>query len=601
MKDFYGFDILTKIINSVNNLKESISNKQERIIGTAGQMVGFDATGNPVAQDMPEIGDGTRGLTEDEVVDLINDTLAEKPAIDIGAESFNGRTGEVQPESGDYTADMVGAMSKENPTFSGTLTSRWKDEPMIDDIIIGAHNYSYGGRTHVNGTCNSSTNFYLSAPIVNFDSENNQFTIGESDIVGSGYTTTTYHITSGTTGIIFPFVGGYYPRGYSITIQSIDNMPILSYICDEELPDSETLSKISGVVKGYFLITTIPDNVTIIPKGDVIGGVHNCHNGINSAIFGYRNWLAGNYLLANGSGNYGDAGGCSVSGSNNAIMGGNSIITGSYNYLYGSDCIVGGQRNKVGTGSGPSIVRSLVVGQNNEIVNNYGIFAGLYCKDEKGSNSNTDNLVVIGNGTVSAKSNAFRVTRGGAVYGLSAFNSTGADYSEFYEWIDANPNSEDRVGIFVTLDGKKIKPASDGDYILGVVSGLPCIIGNADEDWLGKYIRDEFGRLVTEEYEVDILDEEGNPTGETYTDLRYKLNPDYDGSQKYIERKDRPEWSTVGMLGVLSVKDDGTCTVNEYCKPSENGIATAADTYIPGQTYRVVNRVSENVVEIIFR
>jgi hypothetical protein len=57
----------------------------------------------------------------------------------------------------------------------------------------------------------------------------------------------------------------------------------------------------------------------------------------------------------------------------------------------------------------------------------------------------------------------------------------------------------------------------------------------------------------------------------------------------------------VGMLGVLSVWDDGTCQVDGWCRPAENGTATAADACIPGQTYRVIERVCENVVKIVFR
>lgn len=43
------------------------------------------------------------------------------------------------------------------------------------------------------------------------------------------------------------------------------------------------------------------------------------------------------------------------------------------------------------------------------------------------------------------------------------------------------------------------------------------------------------------------------------------INPDYDSSKEYISRFDRPEWSPVGILGVLSVIQDDTCKANEYC------------------------------------
>ncbi len=62
----------------------------------------------------------------------------------------------------------------------------------------------------------------------------------------------------------------------------------------------------------------------------------------------------------------------------------------------------------------------------------------------------------------------------------------GADYAEYFEWEDGNPNNEDRVGHFITLNGDRIHIATPGDYILGIVPGQPCIIGNADEDWVGR-------------------------------------------------------------------------------------------------------------------
>ena len=240
------------------------------------------------------------------------------------------------------------------------------------------------------------------------------------------------------------------------------------------------------------------------------------------------------------------------------------------------------------------------------------------------ASNTTGDAMVIGNGTSSsALSNAFRVTYAGAVYGLSAFNSSGADYAEFFEWADLNPYAEDRVGFFVTMDGEQIRIAGPGDYILGIVSGQPCIIGNADEDWQGRWLHDEFGRFVKEttedpvierrKVEVPVLDADGNPTGDTRMEMqevetgevihgwRYKANPDYDNTQEYIERKDRKEWDCVGMLGVLAVRDDGTCEVNGFCQVADGGIATVSDTYVPGSTYRVIERVAENVIKVVFR
>ena len=75
-----------------------------------------------------------------------------------------------------------------------------------------------------------------------------------------------------------------------------------------------------------------------------------------------------------------------------------------------------------------------------------------------------------------------------------------------------------------------------------------------------------------------------------------KLNPDYDESIKYIPRSERPEWTVVGMLGMLRVRDDGSCKVGGYCKVNENGIATASES-----GYYVTKRFTDNIIEVFFK
>lgn len=230
----------------------------------------------------------------------------------------------------------------------------------------------------------------------------------------------------------------------------------------------------------------------------------------------------------------------------------------------------------------------------------------------------TGDVFVIGNGTSSsALSNAFRVTYAGAVYGLSAFNSSGADYAEFIKpWFDNNPDNEDRVGYFVTIKDGLLYKANEGDYITGITSGNPSVVGNADEDYYWRYERDEFNRFVYEDVEEEIekLDDDGNPildddghpvmikTGNIIKNGRLKLSEDYDPSKQnsYVERKDRPEWSYVGMIGVLPVRDDGTCEVGRFCKCGKDGIATLA-TERGFDTFFVVERISDNIVSVELR
>lgn len=178
------------------------------------------------------------------------------------------------------------------------------------------------------------------------------------------------------------------------------------------------------------------------------------------------------------------------------------------------------------------------------------------------------------------RSNAMRVMRDGNIYGTKAFNATGADYAEMFEWQDGNPNNEDRRGLFVTLDGEEIRLANaEDDFIFGVVSACPSVVGdNYADDWKGKYKRDVFGEK--------IRDENGS----------WVLNPDYDPEQdtSYIPRDQRKEWAAVGMMGKLVVCDDGTCQVNGYCFPGKDGVATASDT-----GFRVMKRLDKNHIRIL--
>ena len=230
-----------------------------------------------------------------------------------------------------------------------------------------------------------------------------------------------------------------------------------------------------------------------------------------------------------------------------------------------------------------------------------------------GTSSNTTGTAfAIGNGTSnSALKNAFSVQFSGVVKAASTITaSTTADYAEYFEWQDENLNVEDRVGYFVTFDsGDKIRIANnEDDYILGIVSGEPFVLGNGDCDvWNGMVLRDKFRRTIYEPapaYEevdggkqIPKLDKNGK---QIYEGTKPKYNPNYDPSKPYINRSDRPEWDAIGMLGVLAVRDDGTCEVNKYCTVNENGIATK---WYPGALtkYRVIRRNDVDVVEVVFR
>lgn len=170
----------------------------------------------------------------------------------------------------------------------------------------------------------------------------------------------------------------------------------------------------------------------------------------------------------------------------------------------------------------------------------------------------------------------FQVKGDGSIQADGAFSTPASDYAEYFEWADGNPNNEDRTGMTVSLIGDKIKIAESGEDVLGVVSAMPGVIGDAKEmEWQGKFLRDEFGRFITEPYHYfEWTDDQGTvKTEPSYGDLtkvpenavrkdtdgfgnsllRPKYNPEYDPSITYIPRSQRPEWAAVGLLGKLRV------------------------------------------------
>lgn len=177
----------------------------------------------------------------------------------------------------------------------------------------------------------------------------------------------------------------------------------------------------------------------------------------------------------------------------------------------------------------------------------------------------------------------FHLRGDGEVFADGSFTGGGADYAEYFQWSDGNPNNEDRIGMSVELDPEdpsKIRIALGEDPI-GVVSGNPTVVGDsAWNRWTGKFLKDEYNRYLLEEYEVlswsgREIDENGKsteirrsyaadaiPAGMTVpesgvtrsTEKRRKLNPLYDPEQPYIPRGNRPEWDLVGLMGKLRVR-----------------------------------------------
>lgn len=383
--------------------------------------------------------------------------------------------------------------------------------------------------------------------------------------------------------------------------------------------------------------------------------------GYNSTASGYASHAEGNSTLSVGSASHAEGSGTMSNGSASHSEGVSTRAdglashaeglstraTGSYSHAEGESTHASGVASHAsGTltlASGSSSYAGGVGTQSKYAQTVVGLY-NIVSTTSDTNNSSSSELFIIGNGTSStSRGNAFKVLGDGKTYADGAYASTGADYAEMFEWLDGNEEEEDRVGLFVTFDGgtDKIRFAnSEDDYVLGIVSATPSIIGDNSMSWSDKYLKDEWGRILTEEYlvpevrqtiyyegiydmrlepvENTYIDEDGQvqtridyamipvtiqePRTEEfvvspeYTSTRQVLNPDWNPDEEYVSREDRKEWATIGMIGKLRVRDDGTCQVGEYALPSENGIATASTT-----GYRVIKRNSENIITVIMK
>jgi len=301
-----------------------------------------------------------------------------------------------------------------------------------------------------------------------------------------------------------------------------------------------------------------------------------------------------------------------ASGSCSHAEGGISKAQGAYSHAEGVGTIASGEASHAqGSGATASGYGSHAEGLNT-VANNYYSHAegkntstngrwGAHIMGEYGDATH-DYSWHMANGNSSARGLAAKIICDGTTSGYgyaNAWFTSGADYAEFFEWKDGNENDEDRIGHFVTLDGDKVRIATDSDdYILGIVSANSSIVGNdATLNWQGRYELDEFGRRqeihVTEDA---VTDGDGNIIVPERTRIRAKHNPHWTPDKEYIPRQERKEWDTVGMLGQILLRHDGTCEVNSYCKANKDGIATKS-----AEGYRVMKRISDTVVLILFR
>ena len=323
--------------------------------------------------------------------------------------------------------------------------------------------------------------------------------------------------------------------------------------------------------------------------------------GLKTIASGYRSHAEGYNSIASGNNSHAEGWSSKAEGESSHAGGYLTVASGAQSYA-------------AGWLSEAKCNRSFALGQQTIAGSDCQLAIGR-CNTDDNTPGYLHNIFIVGNGTAANnRTNVFRIFYDGAVYAKGQYNSSGADYAEFIRpWADGNPDNEDRVGYFVTIKDGYLHKAEADDYIVGITSGNPSVVGNSDEEYYWRWERDEFNRIVYEEVEeyVEKFDKEGNPvlkdgkpimipTGRM--EKRMKQAAGYDGSlqQSYVERKDRPEWDYVGMVGVVPVRDDGTCVAGSYCRCGTGGAATLAD--MRGfDTYMVLERIADNIDSVILK
>ena len=293
------------------------------------------------------------------------------------------------------------------------------------------------------------------------------------------------------------------------------------------------------------------------------------YNGVNTIIGEHNTLTNGTAMFVRGKENtVTNAGYSDVGGDGNTVTNVNT-------------CDVHGCENQV-TNAGFTTVRgdditvehvgwAVVFGKGHSVEGD-GYDCGLFVSG-KGATVTGHNLMFV----VANSGNIFTIDTSGNVTASGTITPGGADYAEFFEWLDGNPDNEDRRGMLVNLSGDKIVPAHGDDFI-GVISANPSVIGNnAEMHWHGKYKTDVFGCVLKDEAGKPIISEE------------YK-------KQQYKPRSERPEWGLVGLVGRLIVTDDGSCKVGGYIS-ARNGVATSCYT----GNARVLRRIDDKHIEVLLK
>ena len=559
----------------------------------------------------------------------------EATEIPFGADAENVYVDNNRTLDSVITSIQTNKANVNSPTFTGTPKAPTPSNSdnstrLATTAYVRSYISAQGGTFHTHNN-KSTLDSITSAKVSNWDGAATKAEYVEIDPDGNDGTDPSYQITIATDIPLLRVMAldgssealAISPDGINVVMSgSSDKLSNTNLIKLGEFANLTTISDTDVTitideftVNGALTVGTRKKTGTVGSRTFTSGLSNTASSNYSAVVAGNNNSASSNYSAVVAGINNSASGNNSVvvAGSNNSVSNNNSVVLGGTNnsVTAASSAILGGYTNSA------LDFCAVISGYNNKALTQQ-LKSGHYSKDGVAGNTTgtTGDAFIIGNGTSASRSNAFRVAYNGSVYGLSAFNSTGADYAEMFEWADGNSNSEDRRGLFVTFDEtdfSKIRLANAGDGVIGVISATPSVIGNSyDDTWQGMYKTDIFGQPIShtvhydavyKEREVPDVDEEGNELETTHTEQmlvheaydaeEYILNPDFDSEQEYVPRSQRKEWAVVGIVGQIVVVDDGTCVAGGRCTVGSNGKATVAESGI-----RVLERLDDTHIRV---
>lgn len=141
----------------------------------------------------------------------------------------------------------------------------------------------------------------------------------------------------------------------------------------------------------------------------------------------------------------------------------------------------------------------------------------------------------------------------------------GHAFTDFAELFPNLTQQEQGYGLLQTIDGFGVRPAQEGERVIGVTSATAgVILGDTPFSWQGRWLKNEWGAYI---YET-IIDEE---TGEEIT--YPKENPEWNPELEQVSRLKRPdEWTVVGLVGQVYVRLKEDVQPMDFVKAWQNGV-----------------------------